>query len=293
MTMNRSIRIVLILGMIAVMCGTVSAATSIGATNENPGVGSPNACTAPCECISMNEAAQRWGAEGYETCSKSICGQSANAMTQYYCIHQIGGSTSAAVTTCQAPCECLSESGAIPKWGTNGYTQCTKTTCGTGSNERRRQSPATAYRQFGSTLLIGGATTKVPTAAATIAQTAAVQQTVHVTGPDAGADPGPEHGPAHSLADPVSDPDEIPGGYCHHHSRDRRCPAGVCCEEKGIIFFYHRLTCREKPGHTGRFSVEQFLIFPSSGELAGRTVLSRFFCLQIEDLMGLSCFVVL
>jgi hypothetical protein len=179
MTMNRSIRIILILGIIVVMCGTVSAATSIGATNENPGAGSPNACTAPCECISMNEAAQRWGAEGYETCSKSICGQSANAMTQYYCIHQIGGSTSAAVTTCQAPCECLSESGAITKWGTSGYTQCTKTTCGTEATNGGAVARY-CFRQFGSTLLFGGATTKVPTAVATIAQTASVQQTVYV-----------------------------------------------------------------------------------------------------------------
>jgi len=178
MTMNRFIRIVLILGMLAVMCGTVSAAMGIGATNENPGVGSPNACTAPCECISMNEAAQRWGAEGYETCSKSICGQSANAMTQYYCIHQIGGSTSAAVTTCQAPCECLSESGAITKWGTNGYSQCTKTTCGTEATTGGAVARY-CFRQFGSTLLIGGAT-QAPTAAATLAQTAAVQQSVNV-----------------------------------------------------------------------------------------------------------------
>ncbi len=47
-------------------------------------------CTAPCECISEYEAATRWGAEGYETCSKSICGQTADAMLQFYCIHQKG-----------------------------------------------------------------------------------------------------------------------------------------------------------------------------------------------------------
>lgn len=166
--------IVLILGIIVVMCGTVSAATSIGATNENPSSGSPNACTAPCECISMNEAAQRWGAEGYETCSKSICGQSANAMTQYYCIHPIGGTSSPAVTTCQAPCECLSDAGALSRWGTNGYTQCSKTTCGqetTNSGTVARY----CYRPFGSTLLIGGSTF-APTAS--YAQTSAVQQTV-------------------------------------------------------------------------------------------------------------------
>jgi hypothetical protein len=87
------VRIVVIIGMLAVMCGTVSAAMGIGAENPNPSAGaSYPVCTAPCECISMNEAAQRWGAEGYETCSKSVCGESANAMTQYYCIHQIGGS---------------------------------------------------------------------------------------------------------------------------------------------------------------------------------------------------------
>ncbi len=87
------VRIVVIIGMLAVMCGTVSAAMGIGAENPNPSAGAAYpACTAPCECISMNEAAQRWGAEGYELCSKSICGESANAMTQYYCIHQIGGS---------------------------------------------------------------------------------------------------------------------------------------------------------------------------------------------------------
>jgi hypothetical protein len=167
------VRIMLILGMIAVMCGMVSAATSIGATNENPSVGSPNACTAPCECISMNEAAQRWGAEGYEMCSKSICGQSANAMTQYYCIHQIGGSSSPAVTTCQAPCECLAESGAIAKWGTNGYTQCTKTTCGQESVSGGTVARY-CFRQFGSTLLIGGGATS----AATKAPAAGTQTTV-------------------------------------------------------------------------------------------------------------------
>ena len=179
MTMNCSIRIVLVFGIIALMCSTVSAATSIGATNENPGLGSPNACTAPCECISMNQAAQRWGAEGYETCSKSICGQSADAMTQYYCIHPIGGSSSPALTTCQAPCECLSEKGALTKWGTNGYTQCTKTSCGTEATTGGAVARY-CFRQFGSTLLFGGATTKAPTAAATPAQTAAVQQTVNV-----------------------------------------------------------------------------------------------------------------
>lgn len=100
MIMNQFVRIVVVLGMLAVMCGTVSAAMGIGATNENPSSGAAYpACPATCECISMNEAAQRWGAEGYELCSKSICGESANAMTQYYCIHQIGGSSGPSSST--------------------------------------------------------------------------------------------------------------------------------------------------------------------------------------------------
>jgi hypothetical protein len=171
---QQCVRIMLILGMIAVMCGTVGAAASIGATNEHPGVGSPNVCTAPCECISMNEAAQRWGAEGYEMCSKSICGQSADAMTQYYCIHPIGGSSAPAVTTCQAPCECLSDAGARLRWGANGYTQCSKTTCGqetTNSGTVARY----CYRQFGSTLLIGGAATTAATAVPAATTPATVQ----------------------------------------------------------------------------------------------------------------------
>ena len=175
--LQQSVRVLLILGMIAVMCGAVSAATSIGAENENPGLGSPNVCTAPCECISMNQAAQRWGAEGYETCSKSICGQSADAMTQYYCIHQIGGTSSPAVTTCQAPCECLAESGAIAKWGTNGYSQCTKTTCGQESVSGGTVARY-CFRQFGSTLLIGGGTTKAPTAGTQATVPAPVQTQV-------------------------------------------------------------------------------------------------------------------
>jgi hypothetical protein len=131
--LQQYIRLLLILGMFAAVCGTVSAAMGIIAETQTQDVGAPPICTAPCECISENEAAQRWGAEGYDRCSKTICGQSANGNVPYYCLHQIGGSTTAAASstaTCQAPCECLAESSAALKWGTNGYTQCSKTSCG-------------------------------------------------------------------------------------------------------------------------------------------------------------------
>ena len=97
---NRYIWIILILGMAAVMFGTVSAATGIVAETQATSVGDYPACTAPCECIAESTAAARWGANGYDQCSKTICGQSADAMVQYYCFHQVGNTVAApAVTT--------------------------------------------------------------------------------------------------------------------------------------------------------------------------------------------------
>ena len=168
--LQHDIRILLILGMLAAMCGTASAGVGIIAETQTIEVGVPPVCTAPCECISENEAAQRWGVEGYERCSKTICGQSANADIPYYCMHQIGGTSSPPVITCQAPCECLSEAGAISRWGRYGYTQCSAITCGeeaTGYGIVSRY----CFQPWGSSsLVIGGA--------ATLAPTAAVQQTI-------------------------------------------------------------------------------------------------------------------
>jgi hypothetical protein len=82
--------------MIAVMCGTVSAEGMgiIAETHETSGVNAP-ACSAPCECLSLTQAMQRWGTDGYDYCSKTVCGQSANADVQYYCLHQTGSSAAA------------------------------------------------------------------------------------------------------------------------------------------------------------------------------------------------------
>ena len=103
MMVNRYVRIVVILGMIAVMCGTVSASMGIIAeTHETSGVEAP-ACTAPCECMSESVATQRWGVNGYEICSKTICGQSADAMVQYHCIHQVAGTVPATNAPAQVP----------------------------------------------------------------------------------------------------------------------------------------------------------------------------------------------
>lgn len=84
-------RVMLILGMAAVMCGTVSAAGMgiVAEPHETSGVDAP-ACSAPCECMSLTQAMQRWGTDGYDYCSKTVCGQSADAMVQYYCLHQSG-----------------------------------------------------------------------------------------------------------------------------------------------------------------------------------------------------------
>jgi hypothetical protein len=195
--LQQYIRILLILGMLAAVCGTVSASVGVIAETQTIGIGVPPVCTAPCECISENEAAQRWGTEGYERCSKTICGQSPNADIPYYCLHQVGGTTSQSLTSCQAPCECMGEGAAQARWGANGYTQCSKTMCGqdatTGGTFARY-----CFRQWGSTLVIGGAATTVPATVsqATVqppAQTLAQMQQPAQTGAAAPATPTPSY----------------------------------------------------------------------------------------------------
>jgi hypothetical protein len=106
-------RILLILGMVAAVCGMVSA-VSIGAEpHETSGVNAP-VCSAPCECISLTEAMHRWGADGYDYCSKTVCGQSADAMTQYYCLHQTGSSAAGAAPA-QAPAAAVPAAGVTQK----------------------------------------------------------------------------------------------------------------------------------------------------------------------------------
>jgi hypothetical protein len=98
MMWNRYVRILVVLGMIAVTCGAIHAAEiNINAeTHETSGAIAP-ACTAPNdECISETYAIQYYGVNGYEMSSKTICGQSADAMVQFYCIHPVGGTAPAA-----------------------------------------------------------------------------------------------------------------------------------------------------------------------------------------------------
>lgn len=122
MNWNRYVRIVVILGMVAVVSGTGSAAGMgiIAETHETSGVEAP-VCTAPCECISDSAAIARWGANGYEKCSKTVCGQSPDAMVQYHCIHQAASTASAATT---APTPASVSGTAIPTApATAGTTQ--------------------------------------------------------------------------------------------------------------------------------------------------------------------------
>jgi hypothetical protein len=96
MTGIRFVRIVLTLCMMAILCSAAGAAgmSVIAETHETSGVDAP-VCTAPCECMSETAAIQRWGADGWDRCSKTVCGQSANANVQYYCLHQAGSSVAA------------------------------------------------------------------------------------------------------------------------------------------------------------------------------------------------------
>ena len=94
--LQQYVKILLIVGMLAAMCSMVNAAAMgiVAETHETSGVSEP-VCTAPCECISLTDAMHRWGADGYDYCSKTVCGQSADAMVQYYCLHQSGSSVAA------------------------------------------------------------------------------------------------------------------------------------------------------------------------------------------------------
>ena len=106
------VRILLILGMAAVMCGTVSAEGMgiIAETHVTSGVEAP-VCAAPCQCMAETNAIAQWGVNGYEMCSKTICGQSADAMVQYHCIHQ-SASPAAPVAT-NAPAQVPVQSTAV------------------------------------------------------------------------------------------------------------------------------------------------------------------------------------
>jgi len=63
--------------------------------------------------MSETVAIQRWGADGWERCSKTVCGQSADAMVQYYCIHQSGSSVAPGAALAQAQ----STAGSAPAAG--------------------------------------------------------------------------------------------------------------------------------------------------------------------------------
>jgi hypothetical protein len=105
-------RILLIFGMIVVICGTVSAEGMgiIAETHETSGVDAP-VCTAPCQCIAETAAIAQWGVNGYEMCSKTICGQSADASVQYHCIHQVASPAAPVATS--APAQIPVQSAAV------------------------------------------------------------------------------------------------------------------------------------------------------------------------------------
>ena len=108
---NRYVGIILILGMVAILCGTVCAngVGIIAETQVTSGASAP-ACTAPCQCMAESTAIAQWGVNGYEMCSKTVCGQSADAMVQYHCIHPVVSKVSAATT---APTQVPVSSAAI------------------------------------------------------------------------------------------------------------------------------------------------------------------------------------
>lgn len=106
-------KILLVLMMLAAMCGTVSAEGMgiIAETHVTSGMDAP-VCTAPCQCMAETNAIAQWGVNGYEMCSKTICGQSADANVQYHCIRQTASTAAPAVTS--APVQVPTQSAAVP-----------------------------------------------------------------------------------------------------------------------------------------------------------------------------------
>src|SRR5512147_1684138 len=107
MTQYQYLRIIAIFLVAVMISAGGAAAMSVIAETQTISNEEHPVCTAPCECISEHEAATRWGAEGYEMCSKSICGQTADAMLQFYCIHQKRGTVSREVVSPTAPATTL------------------------------------------------------------------------------------------------------------------------------------------------------------------------------------------
>lgn len=114
---QKYVRIIMSFGMIVILCGAVNAAGMgiVAETHETSGAQAP-VCSAPCECMSRTQAMQRWGADGYDYCSKTVCGQSADAMEQYYCLHQAGSTAAGAqAPPAQAPAKAAPAPAATQK----------------------------------------------------------------------------------------------------------------------------------------------------------------------------------
>jgi hypothetical protein len=106
-------KILFVLMVLSAMCGAVSAEGMgiIAETHVTSGIDAP-VCAAPCQCMAESNAIAQWGVNGYEMCSKTICGQSADAMVQYHCIHQSASPVAPAATS--APAQVPVQSAAVP-----------------------------------------------------------------------------------------------------------------------------------------------------------------------------------
>lgn len=89
------------------------------------------ACQAPCECMAVGSAAEKWGANGYVQCSETPCGRAptATAVIPYYCFRPVTVTTTPVPVACKAPCECMERTDAATKWGANGFSMCSERAC--------------------------------------------------------------------------------------------------------------------------------------------------------------------
>jgi hypothetical protein len=88
-------------------------------------------CQAPCECMAVGSAEEKWGSNGYVQCSTTPCGRAptATAVIPYYCFRPVTATTTPVPVACKLPCECMERTDATTKWGANGYSLCSEQAC--------------------------------------------------------------------------------------------------------------------------------------------------------------------
>ncbi len=116
-------------------CGQAATATGVIPSYcykplATPATTAVPACTAPCQCMPAERAAEKYGANGFSQCSQVPCDQvtTATGVIPSYCYKPLETTTPPPVL-CKAPCQCMEWAAATEKWGANGFSRCSQSAC--------------------------------------------------------------------------------------------------------------------------------------------------------------------